>query len=421
MGRVAARALTAKQVETESVPGYHADGPNTGLYLQVTPNDSGFTRSWVYRYTSPTTRKRRELGLGPAKVRKLADARSLCAELRLRVLNGIDPKDERDRVRFEGIAARAHQITFDEAVKQCIAAKSAEWKNIKHGQQWQNTLTTYASPLLGRVPVESITIELVHRVLQPIWITKTETATRVRQRIETVLDWCKARGYCKGDNPASLKGGLGELLPKSQKIKKVQHHPALPYQRANEFIKALRSKSSLTSLALEFMLLTACRTGEVVGAKWEEIDLISNVWTIPPERMKAGVQHRVPLSNRAVQILNLMKAQTQNEYVFPSHSIAKNTHMSPGSSLVAMKNMDSFKGFTPHGLRSTFRDWASETTSFANETLELALAHTIKNKSEAAYRRQDQLEKRAKLMQHWQTYIETSPSNAKVQPLKKRA
>ena len=408
MGRVAAKALTAKQVENESTPGYHADGPNTGLYLQVTPNDYGFTRSWVYRYTSPMTRKRRELGLGPAKVRKLADARSLSAELRLKVLNGIDPKDERDRIRFEGIAARAHQITFDEAVRQCIASKSAEWKNIKHGQQWRNTLTTYASPLIGRVPVESITIELVHKVLLPIWITKTETATRVRQRIETVLDWCKARGYCKGDNPASLKGGLGELLPKSQKIKKVQHHAALPYQRANEFVTALRSKSSVISMALEFMLLTACRTGEVVGAKWEEIDLTSNVWTIPPERMKAGEQHRVPLCKRAVQILMLMQAQTQNEYVFPSHSNAKDTHMSSGSCLVAMKKMDAFKGYTPHGLRSTFRDWASETTSFANETLELALAHTIKNKSEAAYRRQDQLEKRVKLMQLWQQYVETT-------------
>jgi integrase len=421
VGRVAAKALTAKQVENESTPGYHADGPNTGLYLQVTPNESGVTRSWVYRYTSPTTRKRREHGLGPAKVRKLADARSLCAELRLKVLNGIDPKDERDRSRFEGIAARAHQITFDEAVRQCIAAKSAEWKNIKHGQQWRNTLTTYASPLLGRVPVESITIELVHKVLQPIWITKTETATRVRQRIETVLDWCKARGYCKGDNPASLKGGLGELLPKSQKIKKVEHHAALPYQRANEFVTALRSKSSVTALAMEFMLLTACRTGEVVGSRWEEIDLVTNVWTIPPERMKAGEQHRVPLCKRAVQILNLMKAQAQNEYVFPSHSIAKNTHMSSGSCLVAMKKMDSFKGYTPHGLRSTFRDWASETTSFANETLELALAHTIKNKAEAAYRRQDQLEKRAKLMQQWQQYVEHQSAPAKVLDLQRKS
>lgn len=282
-------------------------------------------------------------------------------------------------------------------------------------------MTTYASPLLGRVPVESITIELVHKVLQPIWITKTETATRVRQRIETVLDWCKARGYCKGDNPASLKGGLGELLPKSQKIKKVEHHAALPYQRANEFVTALRGKSSVTALAMEFMLLTACRTGEVVGAKWEEIDIVANVWTIPPERMKAGQQHRVPLCKRAVQILNLLKAKTQNEYVFPSNSIAKNTHMSTGSCLVAMKKMDSFKGYTPHGLRSTFRDWASETTSFANETLELALAHTIKNKAEAAYRRQDQLEKRVKLMQLWQQYVEHQSAPAKVLNMQRKS
>ena len=419
MGRVAAKALTAKQVENESAPGYHADGPNTGLYLQVTPNDSGVTRSWVYRYTSPTTRKRRELGLGPAKVRKLADARSVSAELRLKVLNGIDPKDERDRIRSEGIKARAHQITFDDAVRQCIAAKSAEWKNIKHGQQWRNTLNEYASPLLGRVSVDSINIELVHKVLQPIWITKTETATRVRQRIETVLDWCKARGYCKGDNPASLKGGLGQLLPKSQKIKKVEHHAALPYQRANEFVTALRSKSSMTSLALEFMLLTACRTGEVVGAKWEEVDLISNVWTIPPERMKAGVEHRVPLCKRAVQILKLMQAQAQNGYVFPSHSIAKNTHMSTGSCLVAMKKMTAFKEYTPHGLRSTFRDWAAETTNFANETLELALAHTIKNTAEAAYRRHDQLEKRVKLMQLWQQYVDVAVTTAKISQIRK--
>jgi integrase len=268
----------------------------------------------------------------------------LSGELRLQVLNGIDPKDERDRTKTTAIAARANQITFDEALVQCMSAKAIEWKNIKHGQQWRNTLTAYASPLLGRVPVESITIELVHKVLQPIWISKTETATRVRQRIETVLDWCKARGYCKGDNPASLKGGLGQLLPKSQKIKKVEHHAALPYQRANEFITALRSKTSITALALEFMLLTACRTGEVVGAKWEEVDLISNVWAIPPSRMKAGVEHRVPLCKRAVQLLKLMQAQTQNGYVFPSHSIAKNTHMSTGSCLVAMKKMAEFKG-----------------------------------------------------------------------------
>jgi integrase len=335
----------------------------------------------------------------------------LCAELRLKVLNGVDPKDERDRVRFEGIAARAHQITFDEAVKQCIAAKSAEWKNIKHGQQWQNTLTTYASPLLGRMPVDLISTELVHKVLQPIWQTKTETATRVRQRIESVLDWCKARGYCKGDNPARLKGALGELLPKSQKIKKVEHHPAIPYRQINEFVTDLRNQGGTAPLALEFMLLTAARTGEVVAAKWDEIDFNAHVWTVPSVRMKAGKEHRIPLSIRVVEILRIMQATMQNEFIFPGHSIQKNSHMSTGTCRIVMKRMTNFSEFTPHGLRSTFRDWAAETTSFANETLELALAHTIPNKAEAAYRRQDQLEKRAKLMQQWQQYIDAKPTD----------
>ena len=417
MGRTAAKALTAKQVQTETRAGYHADGLCAGLNLQVTPLRERITRSWVFRYTSPTTRKRRELGLGSTLTRKLADARSLGGELRLKVLNGIDPKDERDKARALAISARAHQITFDEAITQCMATKSSEWKNLKHGQQWKNTLTAYASPLLGKLPVNLITTELVYKVLQPIWHTKTETATRVRQRIETVLDWCKARGYCQGENPARLKGALGQLLPKSQKIKKVEHHPALPYQRANELVMALRKQGGMTSLALEFMLLTACRTGEVADARWGEVDFVTKVWTIPAERMKAGREHRVPLCTRAIEILGVLKAKAQNDFVFPSHSGQKNTHMSLGSCLVAMKRMTGFDGYTPHGLRSTFRDWAAETTGFANETLELALAHAIQNKAEAAYRRQDQLEKRAKLMQQWQTFIETKQSSAEVVPL----
>jgi len=418
VGRTAAKALTAKQVQTETRAGYHADGLCAGLNLQVTPLRERITRSWVFRYTSPTTRKRRELGLGSTLTRKLADARSLSGDLRLKVLNGIDPKDERDKARALAITARAQQIDFDEALRQCMDAKSAEWKNLKHGQQWQNTLTTYASPLLGKLPVDLITTELVYKVLQPIWHTKTETATRVRQRIETVLDWCKARGYCQGENPARLKGALGQLLPKSQKIKKVEHHPALPYQRANEFVLALRKQGGMTSLALEFMLLTACRTGEVAAARWDEVDFVTKVWTIPAERMKAGREHRVPLCTRAIEILRLLNAKTQNDFVFPSHSGQTNSHMSLGSCLVSMKRMAGFEGYTPHGLRSMFRDWGSETTNFANETLELALAHTIKNKAEAAYRRQDQLEKRAKLMQQWQTYIDTKSKLSSVTPIR---
>lgn len=420
MGRTAAKTLSARQVETEVRPGYHADGPHTGLYLQVTPVRDRVTRSWVFRYTSPTTRKRRELGLGSTRIRKLADARALSGELRLQVLNGVDPKDERDKTKATAIAARASQITFDEALIQCMSAKAIEWKNIKHGQQWQNTLTTYASPLLGRMSVDLITTELVYKVLQPIWQTKTETATRVRQRIETVLDWCKARGYCKGENPARLKGALGELLPKSQKIKKVEHHAAIPYRQVNEFVTALRKEGGSAPLALEFMLLTAARTGEVVAAKWDEVDLDGQIWTVPATRMKSGKEHRIPLSTRALAILSLMKAGKQNDYIFPGHSIQKNSHMSTGTCRIVMKRMANFSDYTPHGLRSTFRDWAAETTSFANETLELALAHTIANKAEAAYRRQDQLEKRSKLMQLWQTYIEKKPIPAKVVNLEVR-
>jgi integrase len=419
VGRISAKSLSARQVDTETRTGYHADGPHTGLYLQVTPSREKFTRSWIFRYTSPTTLKRRELGLGSTRTRKLADARALSAELRLKILNGADPKDERDKERASAITQRANQTTFDEAVIQCMAAKSLEWKNIKHGQQWQNTLATYASPLLGKMPVDQITTELVYRVLQPIWIKKTETATRVRQRIEVVLDWCKARGYCKGDNPARLKGALGELLPRSQKIKKVEHHPAIPYPQINEFVVALRREGGSAPLALEFMLLTAARTGEVVAAKWNEVDFDSLVWTVPAERMKSGKEHRGPLSKRAVEILQTMLAAKQNEYIFPGHSVAKNSHMSTGTCRIVMKRMDNFSKYTPHGLRSTFRDWAAETTSFANETLELALAHTISNKAEAAYRRQDQLEKRAKLMQHWQNFIEMPSKLGSVLQLRK--
>jgi len=418
VGRIAAKTLSARQVEAEVRPGYHADGPHTGLYLQVTPVHERVTRSWVFRYTSPTTRKRRELGLGSARIRKLADARALSAELRLQVLNGVDPKDERDRTKTTAIAVRANQINFDEALVQCMGAKAIEWKNIKHGQQWQNTLTTYASPLLGRMSVDLITTELVYKVLQPIWQTKTETATRVRQRIETVLDWCKARGYCKGDNPARLKGALGELLPKSQKIKKVEHHAAIPYRQINEFVTALRKEGGSAPLALEFMLLTAARTGEVVAAKWDEVDFDGQVWTVPASRMKSGKEHRIPLSIRALAILRLMKSAKQNDYIFPGHSAQKNSHMSTGTCRIVMKRMANFSAYTPHGLRSTFRDWAAETTSFANETLELALAHTIANKAEAAYRRQDQLEKRAKLMQLWQQFVESRPIVGSVRQIK---
>ena len=414
MGRVASKTLTVKQVESEKRDGYYADGACPGLNLQVVQGQGRITRSWLFRYTSPTTKKRREFGLGSTRVRSLADARRLATDLRLQILNGYDPKDERDKQRAAAVAERAHRITFDEAVSKCLESKSLEWKNVKHGQQWINTLATYASPLLGKQPVELVTTDLIYKVLEPIWVTKTETATRVRQRIEVVMDWCKARGYLKGENPARLKGALGELLPKAQKIKKVEHHAAIHYKQVHEFVLALRAMRGTAPLALEFMLLTAARTGEVVGARWDEIDMTANVWIVPAERMKAGREHRVPLCSRAVEILRVMKAAQQNDFLFPGHSIQKNPHLSTGAFLAVFRRLTKFKSYTPHGLRSCFRDWASECTQFQNETLELALAHTIKNKAEAAYRRQDQLDKRAKLMQQWQQHVETAITDCAV-------
>lgn len=421
MGRTAERSLTAKQVEFEKRPGYYADGGCPGLYLQVTEGARGTARSWLFRFTSPITQKRREMGLGAADVIRLSDARSLATNFRLQLVQGLDPLEERKKERAARILVRANQISFDDAARLCIATKSHEWSNAKHADQWTNTLATYASPVLGKLDVSLITTVDVLKVLEPIWLAKTETATRVRQRIETVLDWCTARGHRSGENPARLKGGLGELLPKSAKIKTVEHLAAVPYQRINEFVSALRQLRGSAPLALEFMLLTATRTSETIMARWSEFDLESRTWTIPAERMKAGREHRVPLCERAIEIYQIMASAKQNEYLFPGQSPRKNPHLSTGAFLYLFKKMPGFEGYTPHGLRSTFRDWASECTNTPNETLELCLAHTIKNKAEAAYRRQHQLEKRLTVMQLWQGHVDTVVGATKVLQLKRQS
>lgn len=419
MGRRATTALTARHVQTAKKLGYIADGIQPGLNLQVTKGVSGLTRSWVFRYTSPTTQKRREMGLGAIETRSLADAREQTAALRLALLNGLDPKDQRDTKRHEQQLARSKQSTFKDAALQCIATKEHEWKNDKHRKQWSSSLETYAYPIIGTRPVADITTEDVLRILEPIWTKKTETATRVRQRIESVLDWCKARKLVTGDNPASLKGGLGQLLPKSSKVAKVKHQSAVPYIEAHAFVQALRSKRGVSPKALEFLLLTAARSGEVLGAQWGEIDMNAHVWTIPANRMKTGKEHRIPLCARARVILSQMLAGKQCAFVFPGPT--GKTGMSSAALLAVVKGMPGYSQYVPHGLRSTFRDWASETTVFPNETLELALAHTIKNQAEAAYRRGDQLAKRVKLMQQWEAFIEALPQNASVTLLSKRA
>lgn len=404
--------MTAKEVATTVKLGYLSDGLQPGLNLQVTKGVGGLTRSWVFRYTSPTTKKRREMGLGPLELRTLAQAREQVAAYRLMVLNGIDPVDSRVAERKEKQLASAKRLTFKEAATQCITTKEHEWKNDKHRKQWTSSLETYAYPVIGAVPVSDITVEDVLRLLEPIWTKKTETATRVRQRIENVFDWCKARKLINGDNPASLKGGLGQLLPKASKIAKVNHHPAVPYQRIHEFISDLRVKRGTSAKALEFLILTGARSGEVLGAKWDEMDMNSSVWTIPANRMKAGREHRIPLCERASAILAIMQTQSRSGFVFPGPT--GKAGLSNAALLALMKGMAGFTDFVPHGFRSTFRDWASETTNYANETLELALAHAIKNQAEASYRRGDQLAKRVKLMQLWQEYIDKDPKAAQV-------
>lgn len=417
MGRTARAALTVRQVESSTKLGYTADGKQPGLNLQVASGAGGIVRSWVFRYTSPTTGKRREMGLGSIRSVGLAEARELAGDAAKLVTNGIDPKDARDAEKLQRVTASKQALTFEQAASQCIAARQHEWKNEKHRHQWAATLKTYAYPVIGKLPVDRITMELVLQVLEPIWTTKTETATRLRQRIETVLDWAKARKLRTGDNPASLKGGLGQLLPKANKIAKVKHQPALPCQQVHAFVQALRQKKGISPKAFEFLILTAARSGEVLGAKWDEIDLSTKIWTIPAERMKAGREHRVPLSGRAVTIINEMLAGKQCDFVFPGPAGKKG--MSNGALLAVIKGMPEYAAYVPHGFRSTFRDWAAEKTNFANETVELALAHTIRDKVEAAYRRQDQLEKRVKLMEQWAGWIERNSQIADLVPLKR--
>lgn len=403
--------LSARGAETIKEVGYHAaDTARTGLYLQVRNGANGLTRGWILRYTSPLTGKRREMGLGTLKVLSLAQAREKATEHRKAIAEGHDPIETSKHDKLARKLAHDNVLTFSLACKRYIKINSPEWKNAKHAAQWSNTLATYAEPILGDVPVARIDTRQIVRVLEPIWLTKTETATRVRQRIEKVLDWCKAGGYMKGENPARYKGHIETLLPRVAKIKKVVHHPAVPYSRAHEFVSALRAKSGVSALALEFLILTAARTGEVIGATWDEIDFDAKVWTVPASRMKAGKEHRVPLNDRALKILETLQASTQGQFIFCTGRGGLDVGISNAAMLGSMKDMPDFKQYVPHGFRSTFRDWAAEATHHASDTVEMALAHTIENKVEAAYRRGDQLAKRRRLMLDWNRFVETSPA-----------
>lgn len=386
--------LSPMKVTKTTEPGLYGDGG--GLYLQIT---KAGVKSWLFRYM--LNGKARGMGLGPLHTIGLAEARALALDCRRQLLDGIDPIDSRNAERAAKRVAAANEMTFEQCATTYVDAHRAGWKNAKHADQWTSTLKTYAYPVFDSFPVSSIDTALVMKVLEPIWTTKTETASRLRGRIESVLDWATVRNYRAGDNPARLKGHLDTLLPKRSRVQKVEHHRALPYSEVGEFVRTLRAEEGGAARALELLILTATRTNEVIGATWAEFDLDGAVWTIPAQRMKMGKEHRVPLSARAVEIVKAQQALKQNEYVFPGTQYGK--PLSNMSMLQLLKRMDR-KDITVHGFRSTFRDWAGETTHYPREVCEAALAHGIKDKAEAAYARGDLFQKRTALMQDWAIY-----------------
>lgn len=346
--------LNALQVSRLQEKGLYNDGD--GLYLRVTEQG---TKSWMFRYRIDG--KLRDHGLGSLKTLTLADAREAAKECRKMRLAGLDPIKEKEKLRAAVRLEAARAISFQDCADAYIKAHKASWKNEKHQAQWGSTLKTYAYPVFGDLSVADVDVTLVMKALEPIWTEKSETAARLRGRIERVLDWAKVSGYREGENPARWRGNLSHLLPARSKVKRVEHHKALPYKELPEFWKELAKHSGTAIQALRFTILTAARTGEVIGATWDEIDLEEKVWTIPAERMKAGSEHRVPLTPAVVTILNAMKKEKRNNYVFPG--LKKNKPLSNMSLLKVLKDMER-GGLTVHGFRSTFRDWAAETTNF---------------------------------------------------------
>jgi integrase len=372
----------------------YADGE--GLYLQV---GSGGAKSWIYRYTLQG--RERYLGLGSASAVPLKRARELAAAARLWRAEGIDPVEKRRSDRVVERVAAAKTITFDKCAEAYVTAHEASWRNAKHRAQWTSTLKAYASPVFGHMPVAEVDTDLVMRAIEPLWRTKTETASRVRQRIEAILDWATVRQYRQGPNPAVWRGHLSNLLPAKAKVQPVKHHPALAYGAIPAFVAELRKKQSTSARCLELTILTGARTGEIINARWSEFDLAAGVWTIPASRMKMGVEHRVPLAPRALEILRGLYERRSGEFVFGNVTTDR-----PISNMTMLKALALMGGgnLTVHGFRSTFTDWAHETTDFPDIVIDMALAHKVDDKVRAAYRRGDLFEKRRKLMEAWAAY-----------------
>lgn len=387
--------LSPAQVAKINKTGRYGDGG--GLWLQVS---KWGTKAWIFRYMIDG--KARQMGLGSVDTFTLKEARERARKTRQLVADGIDPVAAKQADKAARLAEKGKEMTFMDAAEKYITAHRAGWKNAKHSEQWRNTLETYAAPVIGKLNVADIETAHIMKVLEPIWTEKPETASRVRGRIEKVLAWATARGLREGDNPARWRNHLDHMLAPRAKVQKVRHHPAMPYADLPAFMERLRDVDFISARALEFTILTAARTGETIGAKWDEIDIENKVWTVPGDRMKSGREHRVPLSDRALEILNLLPRE--GDFVFPG--ARKGRPLSNMAMLELLRGMEGTEGLTVHGFRSSFRDWAAERTNYPRELAEAALAHVLKDKTEAAYQRGDMLDKRCRLMRDWARYCE---------------
>lgn len=403
-----AKELSALEVNRDlTAPGLHFVGGVAGLALQVT--DRG-ARSWVLRVM--VGGKRRDMGLGGFPDVTLAGAREAARVARDKIKEGIDPIEDAKAKRSALYAARAAAMTFSEAAAAYVAMREPEWKNGKHADQWRNTLATYADPVIGNIFVRDVEQSHVMRVLEPIWLTKTETATRLRGRIENILDWARVRGYRTGENPARWRGHLDKLLAAPGKVQKIEHHPALPFDELGAFMVQLRQQEGMGARALEFAILTAARSGEVRGATWNEIDLTDATWTIPAERMKAKREHRAVLNDEAVALLKSLPRT--GDLIFTNTRGGMLSDMTLTAVLKRMGRSD----ITAHGFRSTFRDWCGERTNYPRDVAEMALAHAIGDKVEAAYRRGDLFEKRRRMMKEWGKFTGKVQMAGTVTPIK---
>jgi len=409
--------FTALFVKHIKRPGKFPDGGN--LYLKVRKSTrkirtDAVTKSWLFRYSR--FGKDTWLGLGPYPDVTLSEARDLATRERKKVRQGIDPLTEKRARQSAARTAHENMLSFAECAELYVESQAPGWSNPKHVEQWRSTLKNLAGPIIGHLSVDQIDTALIMRCIEPIWTTKTETASRLRGRIESVLDWSTVRGYRKGDNPARWRGHLDKLLPRPSQVARVKHHAALPFTDIGAFMGKIRADTGVASRALEFTILTAARTNEVVRAEWSEVDLGRKIWIVPAERMKSKREHRVPLSAAALSTLEAVRGRS-NIYVFPGHK--RHSHLSNAAMMQVLKRVG-HSDITVHGFRSTFRDWCAESTNYSSDVAEMALAHALRDKTEAAYRRGDLFEKRARLMTDWAGYCSKPTKPAAVVPIRQK-